>query len=194
KEAIRNTYGKRGEAVVRKNYAAVDAALSYLYEVTVPATVTSTIDMPPVVPAAAPAFVQEVTAKMMAGEGDLLPVSALPDDGTYPCATTQWEKRNIALEAPVWDPDVCIQCGKCVLVCPHAVIRSKLVDEAELVAAPDGFMVADARWREYKDKKYTLQVSVEDCTGCQLCVEVCPAKNKQAVGRKAINMEPQLPL
>ena len=194
KEAIRNTYGKRGEAIVRKNYAAVDAALSYLYEVTVPATVTSTIDMPPVVPAAAPAFVQEVTAKMMAGEGDLLPVSALPDDGTYPCATTQWEKRNIALEAPVWDPDVCIQCGKCVLVCPHAVIRSKLVDEAELVAAPDGFMVADARWREYKDKKYTLQVSVEDCTGCQLCVEVCPAKNKQAVGRKAINMEPQLPL
>ncbi|MEZ4557500.1 MAG: pyruvate:ferredoxin (flavodoxin) oxidoreductase [Caldilineaceae bacterium] len=194
KEAIRNTYGKRGEAVVRKNYAAVDAALSYLYEVTVPATVTSTIDMPPVVPAAAPAFVQEVTAKMMAGEGDLLPVSALPDDGTYPCATTQWEKRNIALEAPVWDPDVCIQCGKCVLVCPHAVIRSKLVDEAELAAAPDGFMVADARWREYKDKKYTLQVSVEDCTGCQLCVEVCPAKNKQAVGRKAINMEDQLPL
>ena len=194
KEAIRKTYGKRGEVVVRKNYAAVDAALSHLYEVTVPATATSTIDMPPVVPAAAPAFVQEVTAKMMAGEGDLLPVSALPDDGTYPCATTQWEKRNIALEAPVWDPDVCIQCGKCVLVCPHAVIRSKLVDEAELAAAPDGFMVADARWREYKDKKYTLQVSVEDCTGCQLCVEVCPAKNKQAVGRKAINMEDQLPL
>ncbi|MCB0157905.1 MAG: pyruvate:ferredoxin (flavodoxin) oxidoreductase, partial [Caldilineaceae bacterium] len=158
KEAIRKTYGKRGEVVVRKNYAAVDAALSHLYEVTVPATATSTIDMPPVVPAAAPAFVQEVTAKMMAGEGDLLPVSALPDDGTYPCATTQWEKRNIALEAPVWDPDVCIQCGKCVLVCPHAVIRSKLVDEAELAAAPDGFMVADARWREYKDKKYTLQV------------------------------------
>lgn len=194
KEAIQKTYGKRGEIVVRKNFAAVDAALSHLYEVTVPAAVSSIIEMPPVVSAEAPAFVQDVTAKMMAGEGDLLPVSALPVDGTYPCATTQWEKRNIALEAPVWDPDVCIQCGKCVLVCPHAVIRGKLVDETDLATAPDGFKVADARWREYKDKKYTLQVSIEDCTGCQLCVEVCPAKNKQAVGRKAINMEAQLPL
>jgi pyruvate-ferredoxin/flavodoxin oxidoreductase len=131
---------------------------------------------------------------MMAGEGDLLPVSAMPIDGTFPSATTQWEKRNIALEVPVWDPGICIQCGKCVLVCPHAVIRSKVVSEAELADAPEGFLVADARWRELPDKKYTLQVSVEDCTGCTLCVEVCPAKDKRAVGRKAINMEPQLPL
>ncbi|MFN3333225.1 MAG: thiamine pyrophosphate-dependent enzyme, partial [Caldilinea sp.] len=125
---------------------------------------------------------------------DLLPVSALPVDGTYPTATTQWEKRNIALEVPVWDPDVCIQCGKCVYVCPHAVIRSKLVEPELLADAPEGFLTAPSKWREFPDRKYTLQVAVEDCTGCQLCVEVCPAKNKQAVGRKAINMEPQLPL
>ena len=194
KYAIKKAYGKRGEMVVRKNYAAVDSSLANLYEVTVPASVTSVIEMPAVVPAGAPSFVQEITAMMMAGNGDDLPVSAMPIDGTYPCATTQWEKRNIAQEVPVWDPDVCIQCGKCVLVCPHAVIRGKLVDEADLVDAPAGFQTANARWREANDKQYTLQVSVEDCTGCQLCVEVCPAKNKQAVGRKAINMEPQLPL
>src|SRR5690606_22506508 len=114
--------------------------------------------------------------------------------GTYPSATTRWEKRNIALEVPVWDPDICIQCGKCVLVCPHAVIRSKVVDESELADAPEGFLISDARWRELAGKKYTLQVAVEDCTGCTLCVEVCPVKDKRAVGRKAINMAPQLPL
>jgi pyruvate-ferredoxin/flavodoxin oxidoreductase len=150
--------------------------------------------MLPTVPAEAPAFVQEVTAMMMAGDGDLLPVSALPCDGTYPSATTQWERRNIALEAPVWDPDICIQCGKCVLVCPHAVIRSKVVDEAELAHAPAGFLSSDARWRELPGKKYTLQVAIEDCTGCSLCVEICPAKDKRAVGRKAINMQEQAPL
>ncbi|RIK53880.1 MAG: pyruvate:ferredoxin (flavodoxin) oxidoreductase [Chloroflexi bacterium] len=194
KQAIRKTYGKRGEIVVRQNFAAVDAAVAAMHQVDVPAQVTSTIEMPPTVPLEAPEFVQEVTAKMMAGEGDLLPVSAMPVDGTFPSATTQWEKRNIALEVPVWDPDICIQCGKCVLVCPHAVIRSKVVGEAELAGAPEGFLFTDARWRELPDKKYTLQVSVEDCTGCTLCVEVCPAKDKRAVGRKAINMEPQLPL
>jgi pyruvate-ferredoxin/flavodoxin oxidoreductase len=194
KESIKKTYGKRGEAVVKKNYAAVDDTLANLFEVPVPATVTSTEEMPLVVPAAAPDFVQQVTAMMIKGDGDLLPVSALPVDGTYPTGTTQWEKRNIALEVPVWDPDVCIQCGKCVYVCPHAVIRSKLVEESDLAGAPDGFLVANSKWREFPDRKYTLQVSVEDCTGCQLCVEVCPAKNKQAVGRKAINMEEQLPL
>ena len=194
KKAIKKTYGKRGEAVVQKNYAAVDASLARLHEIPVPAEATSTIAVPPPVPAEAPRFVQEVTAEMIAGRGDLLPVSMLPIDGTYPTATTKWEKRNIGLEVPVWDPDICIQCGKCVLVCPHAVIRGKLADEANLTDAPDGFLYADSKFREYKDMKYTLQVAVEDCTGCTLCVEVCPVKDKTQVGRRAINMEPQLPL
>ncbi len=194
KETIQKTYGKRGEAVVRRNFAAVDATLANLFELKVPDKVTSTIELPPPVPEEAPAFVQEVLGKMIKGEGDLLPVSALPVDGTYPTGTTKWEKRNIALEVPVWDPDVCIQCGKCVYVCPHAVIRAKLVEPELLANAPEGFLSAPSKWREFPDRRYTLQVSVEDCTGCQLCVEVCPAKNKQAVGRKAINMEPQLPL
>jgi pyruvate-ferredoxin/flavodoxin oxidoreductase len=193
KESIRKTYGKRGEAVVRRNFAAVDATLEKLFELQVPDRVTSTIALPPAVPAHAPAFVQDVTAMMIKGDGDLLPVSALPADGTYPSGTTQWEKRNIALEVPVWDPQVCIQCGKCVYVCPHAVIRAKLVDMAELAGAPNGFQVSESKFREHPDKKYTLQVSVEDCTGCGLCVEICPAKNKSAVGRKAINMEELLP-
>jgi pyruvate-ferredoxin/flavodoxin oxidoreductase len=194
KEAIRKTYGKRGEAVVRQNFAAVDAALLHLHKVQVPDRITSTIGMPPTVPAVAPEFVQNVTAAMMAGVGDQLPVSALPDDGTYPVGTTQWEKRNIAPEVPVWEPDLCIQCGKCVLVCPHAVIRSKVASAEQLADAPDGFLHSPARWRELSDLEYTLQVALEDCTGCSLCVEICPAKDKQAVGRKAINMEPQLPL
>jgi pyruvate-ferredoxin/flavodoxin oxidoreductase len=146
------------------------------------------------VPEEAPQFVQDVTAVMMKGEGDFLPVSALPIDGAYPTGTTQWEKRNIALEVPVWDPDVCIQCGKCVYVCPHSVIRAKLVEPELLADAPEGFKTWESKFREFPDKRYTLKVAVEDCTGCQLCVEVCPAKNKTAVGRKAINMEPQLPL
>ncbi|HMB90216.1 MAG TPA: pyruvate:ferredoxin (flavodoxin) oxidoreductase, partial [Rhodothermales bacterium] len=194
KEAIRKTYGKRGEAVVRMNYAAVDAALAHLHEVKVPQEATSTIDIPPTVPPEAPAFVQNVTAKMIAGEGDLLPVSALPEDGTYPSGTTQWEKRNLALDVPVWVPDLCIQCGKCVMVCPHAVIRAKVVEGEMLADAPVNFLTADAMWRELPDQQYTLQVAVEDCTGCQLCVEVCPAKDKSQVGRKALNMEPQPPL
>jgi len=194
KEAIKKTYGKRGETIVRKNYAAVDAAMAHLHQVDVPDKVTSTIQMPPVVPAVAPEFVQHVTAKMMAGLGDDLPVSAMPIDGTYPTATTQWEKRNIALEVPIWEEDLCIQCGKCVLVCPHAVIRSKVYPESALENAPETFKSTDARWKELKGQKYTLQVAVEDCTGCQLCVEVCPVKDKSQVGRKAINMAPQLPL
>jgi pyruvate-ferredoxin/flavodoxin oxidoreductase len=192
KEAIRKTYGKRGEAVVRKNYAAVDAALAHLHEIEVPEKATSTIEMPPVVPAEAPQFVQQVTAKIMAGEGDSIPVSAMPADGTYPTGTTQWEKRNISLEVPVWEPDICIQCGKCALVCPHAVIRTKIYEENYLADAPESFQSAPARWREMRDEKYTLQISVEDCTGCRLCVEVCPAKDKSQVGRKAINMAPQI--
>ncbi|RMH63350.1 MAG: pyruvate:ferredoxin (flavodoxin) oxidoreductase [Bacteroidetes bacterium] len=194
KHAIEQTYGKRGEAVVRMNFAAVDAALAHLHEVAVPEAATSPITRPPVVPPEAPAFVQRVTAAMMAGHGDDLPVSLLPADGTYPSGTTRWEKRNLALEVPVWEPDICIQCGKCVMVCPHAVIRAKLVEEAAVAEAPPAFKTAPARWRELPDRLYTLQVAVEDCTGCRLCVEVCPAKDKRQVGRKALNMAPQRPL
>jgi pyruvate-ferredoxin/flavodoxin oxidoreductase len=194
KDAIKKTYGKRGEVVVRKNFAAVDAAVAHLHEIDVPSEATSSLEIPAVVPAAAPDFVQTVTASMIAGEGDALPVSALPIDGTYPTATTQWEKRNIAREVPVWEPDICIQCGKCVLVCPHAVIRSKIFDEGDLTGAPDTFKSTAARWKELKDQKYSLQVAVEDCTGCRLCVEVCPVKDKSHAGRKAINMAPQIPL
>ncbi len=194
KKAIRKTYGKRGEPVVRKNFAAVDATLANLHRVQVPTAITSTIELPPVVSPLAPAFVQEVTAKMMANQGDLLPVSALPVDGTFPTGTTQWEKRNIAQEVPVWEPDICIQCGKCVFVCPHAVIRAKLVEPEQLADAPAGFKTAAARWREFPDHQYTLQVAVEDCTGCNLCVEACPVKDKRAVGRKALNMAPQFEL
>ncbi|MCX7938710.1 MAG: pyruvate:ferredoxin (flavodoxin) oxidoreductase, partial [Thermoflexales bacterium] len=195
KEAIRKTYGKRGEAVVRKNFEAVDATLAHLYRVEIPQDAPiNGMPLPPVVPPEAPEFVQKVTAMMIAGKGDLLPVSAFPPDGTYPSGTTQWEKRNIAQEVPVWEPDLCIQCGKCVMACPHAVIRAKVYEPGLLANAPEGFKSADARWKELHGLKYTLQVSVEDCTGCALCVEVCPAKDKSQAGRKAINMAPQLPL
>jgi len=191
KYAIEKTYGKRGEAVVQKNFAAVDSTLEHLYEVQVPSLVTSTFDIRSPVPAGSPEFVQKVTARMITGEGDLLPVSALPVDGTYPSGTAQWEKRNIALEIPVWDEDLCIQCGKCVLVCPHSVIRANVYSPELLDEAPATFKSAPARWREFKDLRYTLQVAPEDCTGCALCVEVCPAKSKSEVRHKAINMMPQ---
>jgi pyruvate-ferredoxin/flavodoxin oxidoreductase len=194
KESIRKTYGKRGEPVVRQNFAAVDAALAHLHEVPVPDHVTNTVDLLRVVPAGAPAFVQNVTAEIIAGRGDLLPVSAFPVDGTYPVGTSQWEKRNIAQDVPVWEPDLCIECGKCVLVCPHATIRAKVLDQSDLASAPAGFKHVPAKWRELPDKLYTIQVAVEDCTGCRLCVEVCPAKDKSNVSRKALNMHPQLPL
>ena len=194
KESIRKTYGKRGEPVVRQNFAAVDAALAHLHEVTIPAEASSTTDLPPAVSAAAPEFVQNVTAEIIAGRGDQLPVSAFPVDGTYPVGTSQWEKRNIAQDVPVWEPDLCIECGKCMLVCPHATIRAKVFDESDLASAPEGFKHMPAKWRELPDKLYTIQVAVEDCTGCRLCVEVCPAKDKSNVSRKALNMHPQLPL
>ncbi len=193
KDAIRKTYGKRGEAVVRMNFAAVDAALDHLHALPRPAVVDGPA-MPPVVPDDAPDFVRNVTAEMIAGRGEELAVSALPVDGTYPSGTTRFEKRNLAQEVPAWDPEICIQCGKCVLVCPHAVIRAKVVEPSALAAAPDGFLSTDARWRELPDLRYTLQVAVEDCTGCSMCVEVCPAKDKSRVGHKAIDMVPQLPL
>ena len=194
KESIKKTYGKRGEPVVRQNYAAVDAALAHLHEVQVPTRATSTADMPPVVSPNAPAFVQHVTAEILAGRGDQLPVSAFPADGTYPVATAQWEKRNIALDVPVWEPDLCIECGKCVMVCPHATIRAKVCTTDQLADAPANFKHMPAKWRELADRRYTIQVAVEDCTGCRLCVEVCPAKDKSNVSRKALNMAPQLPL
>ncbi|HET7853911.1 MAG TPA: pyruvate:ferredoxin (flavodoxin) oxidoreductase [Candidatus Methylomirabilis sp.] len=194
KTAIVKTYGKLGEAVVQKNIDAVDRALDHLHEVRVPAEVTSAFDLRPPVPAEAPDFVRNVTAKMIARQGDDLPVSALPIDGTYPSGTAKWEKQNIALEIPVWDPDICIQCGKCVLVCPHSVIRAKVYEPAALDNAPATFKSTAARWREFANLHYTLQVSPEDCTGCTLCVEVCPVKNKTEVRLKAINMMPQPPI
>jgi pyruvate-ferredoxin/flavodoxin oxidoreductase len=194
KYTIKKTYGRRGESVVQKNNAAVDAALDHLHEVTVPAEVSSSFDLRPYVPAAAPEFVQRVIAKIVAGEGDDLPVSAMPIDGTFPTATAQWERRNIALEIPAWDEKLCIQCGKCVLVCPHAVIRAKVFDEKYLAGAPPTFKAVPASWKNMRDRKYTLQVAPEDCTGCTLCVQVCPAKSKSEVKHRAIDMVPQPPI
>jgi pyruvate-ferredoxin/flavodoxin oxidoreductase len=194
KEAIKKTYSKRGEAVVQKNYAAVDMTVSNLFRVEVMDTATSDIEMPPVVPPEAPEFVQTVTATIMARKGDSLPVSMLPVDGTYPSATTQWEKRNIALEIPVWEPDICIQCAKCALACPHAAIRFKIYDEALLENAPETFKSDKARGKEYAGMVATIQTAPEDCTGCGLCVHVCPAKDKTEPKRKAINMAPQMPI
>jgi pyruvate-ferredoxin/flavodoxin oxidoreductase len=194
KDAIRKTYGRRGDAVVEKNFAAVDAALEHLHEVTVPETVTSDFERRPPVPEIAPEFVREVTGMIIAGEGDRLPVSALPIDGTYPPGTTKWEKRNLAQEIPVWDTDLCIQCGKCVFVCPHAVIREKVYEPSLLKDAPEHFLSAPARFKEYKDQVYTLQIEPEECTGCALCFEVCPVKDKSQPKRRAVNMQPQRPL
>ena len=194
KELIKKTYGKRGEKVVQQNYQAVDDTLANLHEVPVPDKVTSTIELPPAVPAQAPEFVQKVTAEIIAGRGDLLPVSAMPIDGTYPTATSQWEKRNLALEIPIWDPDVCIQCGKCALVCPHATIRIKVFPQDDLVGAPESFRSTPYKGKEYPGWMYSIQVAPEDCTGCGACVYICPAKNKREPRFKAINMEPQPPL
>jgi pyruvate-ferredoxin/flavodoxin oxidoreductase len=194
KHTIEKTYGRRGESVVQKNFAAVDAALSHLHEVKVPNKVSSQFDIRPAVPAEAPEFVQKFTARIIEGNGDDLPVSAMPIDGTFPTATAQWEKRNIALEIPEWDQELCIQCGKCVLVCPHSVIRAKVYDEKHLAGAPPTFKAVPARWKDMKDRKYTLQVAPEDCTGCTLCVEFCPVKDKREVKRRAINMVAQPPI
>ncbi len=194
KKSIKKTYGKRGEAVVQQNFEAVDHSLAHLHEVKVPEAVTSTAIRRDAVPAEAPAFVRDVLGKMIAYEGDDLPVSAMPVDGTFPTGTSRWEKRNISLEIPVWEPDLCIQCGKCAFVCPHAVIRQKVYEPAYLSDAPATFKSLDAKFKELPDMKYTIQVAPEDCTGCALCVEACPSKDKSQAGRKAINMSPQPPI
>jgi pyruvate-ferredoxin/flavodoxin oxidoreductase len=192
KGSIRKTYEKKGEEMVSRNFQAVDDTLINLHQVNVPDNPTSTIRMRQVVSKEAPDFVQQITAFLMAGKGDQLPVSAFPVDGTWPVGTTKWEKRDIALEIPIWDPEVCIQCGKCAFVCPHATIRTKVYDPALLENAPPGFRSIDAKGNEFKGLKYTVQVAPEDCTGCRLCFMVCPGKNKSKPKYKAINMAPRL--
>jgi pyruvate-ferredoxin/flavodoxin oxidoreductase len=194
KRSIAHTYGSKGDEIVQMNFAAVDQTLAHLCEVPLSQVSLNGVAMPPPVPAAAPPFVQAVTAKMIAGDGDALPVSALPVDGTYPSGTAKWEKRNLATEIPVWDTQVCIQCGKCAMVCPHSVIRIKVYEPQGLAGAPATFKSCEARDREWQGLKYTIQVAPEDCTGCGICVDVCPAKNKSATRLKAINMQPQPPL
>ncbi len=190
KSAIKKTYGKKGEAVVQRNFDAVDKTLANLFEVTVPDRVTSTIELSPPVSEGAPDFVKRVLGKIISGEGDKLPVSALPDDGTFPTATAQYEKRNIALEIPEWVEELCIQCNKCALVCPHAAIRVKVYEPALLANAPSTYKSMDYKGKEYEGMKYTVQVAPEDCTGCILCVEVCPSRSKTDPQLKSLNMKP----
>jgi pyruvate-ferredoxin/flavodoxin oxidoreductase len=193
KAAIEKTYRRRGAEVVARNDAAVDRALSELHRVPVPGRATGTRELPPVVPDGAPAFVRDVTSVMMAGHGDELPVSVLPVDGTYPAGTAAYEKRNISDLVAEWDPDLCIQCGNCSFVCPHSVIRSTFYDEDRLEGAPDGFPSMPLDARGLPGSRYTLQVYLEDCTGCGLCVEACPAKAPLQPERRAINLTPREP-
>ncbi len=194
KKFIRKSYGNRGESVVNMNNLAVDRALKHLYEVEIGKSATSDFDKRQPVPEDVPPFIREVTAAMIAGKGDLLPVSAFDPDGSFPTGTTKFEKRNIAMEIPDWDPQTCIQCGKCSLVCPHAVVRAKMYDSQQAGEAPVGFKSAIVKAGKHKGKQFTIQVSAEDCTGCQLCVEVCPAKNKKEPKLRALNMRPKEPV
>jgi pyruvate-ferredoxin/flavodoxin oxidoreductase len=194
KKAIKKTYGKRGEAVVQKNFAAVDAALAHLEKVELPSAATSEFDLVGSLSSKAPKFVHDVLGQIANGKGDLLPVSAIPAGGAFPTATAQWEKRNIAQFIPVWDKELCIQCGKCVMVCPHAVIRAKVYSPDLAGDAPATFQWAKPKWKGMEQDHYTLQVAPEDCTGCAVCVEVCPVKSKSDASHKAINMAPQAPL
>ena len=192
KKAIAKTYGRKGDTIVRMNYAAVDAALAGMNEFILPAApdTDAAVTPPPVYPGAS-AFVLQVTARLLANDGDNLPVSAIPVDGTWPTGTTRFEKRNLALEIPAWDFSLCIQCNKCVLVCPHAAIRAKFYEPSALTGAPDTFKSVDFKSKDFPGNKYTLQVAPEDCTGCTLCVQVCPAKDKTNPRHKAIDMAPQ---
>jgi pyruvate-ferredoxin/flavodoxin oxidoreductase len=198
KDSIEKTYGKKGKKVVEMNYAAVDSAIDKVFEVDVPDKVTSKTTMPPMVPDHAPDFVKEVTAELMALRGDKVPVSKMPADGKFLTGTTQFEKRNIAVNIPEWEPDICIQCGTCSFVCPHATIRIKAYDAKYLNDAPSSFKSADAKGKSLKGMKFTVQTAPEDCTGCGACVLACPAQekdeNKQPTGKKAINMAPQEPV
>ncbi|MCD6303916.1 MAG: pyruvate:ferredoxin (flavodoxin) oxidoreductase, partial [Planctomycetes bacterium] len=194
KNSIKKTYGSKGDKIVQMNYAAVDQAIEHLSEIPVPDQADSGVSKPPIVPDEAPEFVKNVTAKIMAGHGESIPVSAMPPDGTWPSATTQWEKRNVALEVPIWNPQACIQCGKCSIVCPHAAIRAKVYDPALLADAPESFRSADAKGKDFAGLKWTIQVAPEDCTGCGACVHACPAKDKADPSRKAINMTFQPPI
>ncbi len=187
-ESIRKTYGRHGAVVLERNLAAVAAALGGLARVETPAGAVEEEPRPTLVPEAAPDFVQRFTAALLEGRGDLLPVSAMPVDGTFPTATTQWEKRCIAAEIPIWDPEICIDCGRCALVCPHAAIRMKVADEAALAGAPDGFQ--SKPWKGPEGDRMIIQVAPEDCTGCGVCVDICPAKSKTEVKHKSINMRP----
>ncbi|MBN2815944.1 MAG: pyruvate:ferredoxin (flavodoxin) oxidoreductase [Campylobacterales bacterium] len=192
KHSIEKSYGRKGKQIVEMNNLAVDNALANLHKIEIPKTVSSNIKMQAIVKGDFDNFVADITAKLISGQGDLLPVSAMPADGTWPTGTTQYQKRNIALEVPVWDANTCIQCNKCVIVCPHAAIRSKVVDESVLGDAPDIFSFINAKGKTFEEhEKFTIQVAVEDCTGCALCVEMCPAKNKSQTNLKAINMTPQ---
>ncbi len=193
KKAIEKTYAKKGEEVVQKNFEAVDQTLAHLFPVEVPAKLTGQ-PRPPAVSAEAPEFVQRVTSLMMAGKGDLLPVSAFPVDGTWPMGTTRWEKRSIALDIPAWDSSLCIQCNKCALICPHAAIRAKFYPAESLAGAPAAFKAMDFKSAEVKGAKYTIQVAPEDCTGCNLCVAICPAESKTQAGHKALDLVPMPPL
>ncbi|MDQ6972917.1 MAG: pyruvate:ferredoxin (flavodoxin) oxidoreductase [Mariprofundaceae bacterium] len=196
KKAIEKTYARKGTDVVEQNFKAVDAALDHLHKIEIPDAVSSHRDMDLMVPVAAPPFVQQVTAPMLAGHGDDLPVSMLPVDGTYPSGTAQWEKRNIADFVPLWEPDVCIQCGNCSFVCPHSVIRAKFYHEGHLEDAPDGFPSAPISARGFPETRYTLEIYLEDCTGCEMCVNACPAYDLSDTSqtKKAINMSPKAPL
>lgn len=194
KKAIEKTYFKKGQTVIEQNFKAVDETLEHLHEVKIPGTVSSKTGLAPIVPNGAPDFVRNISAKMMEGLGDDLPVSKLPNDGTYPTGTTKWEKRNIADMIPVWEPDICIQCGNCSFVCPHSVIRAKFYHENYLEKAPQGFQSAPINARGFPETRYTLQVYLEDCTGCNLCVEACPVTDPQDKKRKAINMAPKQPV
>jgi len=192
KHWVEKTYGKRGREVVERNWWAIDAALAHLHHVELPSEVTATEHRRPAVPDTAPEFVQRVTARMLEGEGDLLPVSALPVDGTFPTGTSRWEKRGIAQEIPIWDPSICIDCGKCALACPHAAVRMQVFAPEALEGAPEGFRSKEFVSRELPGMRIAIQVAPEDCTGCGVCVDVCPVKSKEEVKHKALNMEPAL--
>ncbi len=195
KSAVEASYGKRGSKIIEMNFAAIDASVNGVHPVTIPANADSVIEKPPTVAANAPEFIQQVTAEIIAGRGDNLPVSRLPADGTYPNGSSAWEKRNLALEIPVWDEELCIHCGKCPFVCPHGVIRSKVFDPALTGPAPPSFKHVPIRGKEFPEGWHiSYQVAPEDCTGCGLCVDICPVKDKKVDGRRAINMAPQPPL